>query len=74
MDDKLKQIYKENLTYSLYGIIVIIVVLIWGGLNQNHPIDYFLSGMYISSTLQWFLFCIIVGGVRGYFLTQKLNK
>ena len=25
MDDKVKQIYKENLTYSLYGIIVIFV-------------------------------------------------
>ena len=75
MDDKVKQIYKENLTYSLYGIIVIfvfqIVFMNEGSLfyDEDGKDVFFLIGQYRT------VLCILfLGGLRGFYLTQKLKK
>ncbi len=72
MNDKVKQIYKENLTYSLYGIFIFVVILLitndggMSGLKRT-----FSSG---SEVYQIILIILFLGGVRGFYLTQKLKK
>ena len=65
MDDKVKQIYKQNLTYSVYGIIIHIGF----GFMLVGPSDLFQIDV-----LRFWLFILFLGGLRGFYLTQKLKK
>ena len=65
MDDKVKQIYKQNLTYSVLGIIVYIGLGVIMGVGDD---------IFQTDVLRVCLFILFIGGVRGFYLTQKLKK
>ena len=65
MDDKVKQIYKQNLTYSVLGIIVYIGLGVIMGVGDD---------IFQTDVLRVCLFILFLGGLRGFYLTQKLKK
>ena len=64
MNEKEKEIYKENLTYSAYGVAVLLVVFVLFGMGDW---DF-------SIIIQFTILILFLGGLRGFFLIQKLKK
>ncbi len=72
MDDKVKKIYKENLKYSVYGIVIFLVGYLIMFMNEG--LDSLLEIFIYPDFYQYSLFFLFLGGLRGFYLSQKLKK